>query len=499
MINTKFLHIADIHLGKRQYNLAERYNDYFRVFKWILDISIKKDVGFILISGDMFDNRKIGPTVLTNVFYIISDFKERAKNVLDREIPIVCIEGNHDNPIYSSQSWMTFLADLELIILLSGKYDKNTKKIIFEPFNKNTHRGGKIKINDTTIYGLPFFGASTTHIFPQIYDAIEDNSDNPNILMMHFGIQGYDSLKPGIEISDSLNNLKEKVDYLALGHFHKQYAIPKKDPWIFNPGSLEINDLKEVFEDYKRGAFIVKFIGKKSYPEALTCEIGDSNSNLIPNRLFKNLSPIDICNTTSFNETINLIMERLVKEGIPENDSSLSPDKDDLNYQIVLFSFKGEIPYSRLEVNINQLKREILNKFSILDVRIFSSHLISTLDDIIVSEEKKTIEEIETEVFDAIVGENPIFKGIENNVVDLMKNLKNGLLDKAPNYYELKEFLKDWFMQYTEKFDLPKINIYLSKNKEIEQESSKEFKDNEIKDEIEDEIDLDDYIDDIDN
>ena len=499
MTNTKFLHIADIHLGKRQYNLIERYNDYFRVFKWILEISIKKEVDFILISGDMFDNRKIGPAVLTKVYYIISNFKERAKNVLDREIPIVCIEGNHDNPIYSTQSLMTFLADLELIILLSGKYDKKTKKVIFEPYNKNIHNGGMIKINDIKIYGLPFFGSSTTHIFPQIYDAIEDNTENPNILMMHFGIEGYDPLKSGIPISNNLNNLKEKVNYLALGHFHNQYIIPKKDRWIFNPGSLEINDLKEIFGDYKRGAFIVKFVGKEINIEELTCEIGDTNSNLIPNRKFINLSPINISNTTSFNESINLIMETLVKNGIPEKDLGLSTNKNDLNCPIILFSLKGPIPYPRLEVNINQLKREILDNFSILDVRIFSSSLSSTLDEIIFSEEKKTIEEIETEVFNAIVGENPIFKGIENNVVELMKNLKNSLVDKTPNYFELKEFLKDWFMQNTEKFDLPKVSIYSNKNEEIEQKSSKDVQKDGVEDEIEDEIDLDDYIDDIDN
>jgi len=233
MVNTKFLHIADLHLGKRQYNIHERYNDYFHVFEWILNTSIKKEVDFILISGDMFDNRKIGPTVLTDVFNKISEFKKKAKKVLDRDIPIICIEGNHDNPIYSNQSWMTFLADLDLIILLSGEYNKKTKKIIFKPYDEKTHRGGKIKINGITIYGLPFFGSSTTHIFPQIYDAIEDNSKDVVILMMHFGIAGYDPLKPGIERSDNLEKLKEKVDYLALGHFHKQYFIPKKEPWIF--------------------------------------------------------------------------------------------------------------------------------------------------------------------------------------------------------------------------------------------------------------------------
>ncbi|KKK82044.1 hypothetical protein LCGC14_2807320, partial [marine sediment metagenome] len=126
-MNAKFIHIADVHLGKRQYNNNERYQDYFRAFKWILEFAIQESVDFVLIAGDLFDNRKVSPEVLTEVFYIIRNFKTKSQEALNREIPLICIEGNHDTPIYSKQSWMTFLADLDLIILLSGEYDKIKK------------------------------------------------------------------------------------------------------------------------------------------------------------------------------------------------------------------------------------------------------------------------------------------------------------------------------------------------------------------------------------
>ena len=119
----KFIHVSDLHLGKRQYNLKERYRDYFRAFQWVLDFAIKEKVDFILISGDLFDNKNINPSVLSEVFYSIRDFKERSIKNLEREIPLICIEGNHDNPIYTTNSWMSFLADLNLIILLSGEYE----------------------------------------------------------------------------------------------------------------------------------------------------------------------------------------------------------------------------------------------------------------------------------------------------------------------------------------------------------------------------------------
>ena len=152
MTSIKFLHVADVHLGKRQYNSQDRYEDYFRAFKWILDYSIEEKVDFILIAGDLFDSRKIGPAVLTKVFNILRNFKKKTQQILNIEIPIICIEGNHDNPIYSRQSWMTFLADLDLIILLSGTFNRNTKDVRFEPYDIKNHRGGMIKIKNANIY-----------------------------------------------------------------------------------------------------------------------------------------------------------------------------------------------------------------------------------------------------------------------------------------------------------------------------------------------------------
>ena len=139
-----------------------------------------------------------------------------------------------------------------------------------------------------------------------------------------------------------------------------------------------------------------------------------------------------------------------------------------------------------------------MDKFSILDVRIFSTYLISTLDDIIISEEKKSIEEIETDVFKAILSENPLFKGIESDTIALMKNIKFGLTEKSPNYFEIKESIKDWFISYVDNFNLPKINIF-TKSKKIEEKSPEENKEDEIEENIQDEFDLDEYIDDIDN
>ncbi|MBD3353494.1 MAG: hypothetical protein GF364_18570, partial [Candidatus Lokiarchaeota archaeon] len=54
MSNTKFIHAADCHLGYRQYNSKERYKDFNRSFKWLLDLTLKEQPDFLLIAGDLF-------------------------------------------------------------------------------------------------------------------------------------------------------------------------------------------------------------------------------------------------------------------------------------------------------------------------------------------------------------------------------------------------------------------------------------------------------------
>lgn len=46
---------------------------------------------------------------------------------------------------------------------------------------------------------------------------------------------------------------KAGLDYLALGHIHKHYT---EDGWIFNPGSIEANNIEE--GQFERGAYLVE-------------------------------------------------------------------------------------------------------------------------------------------------------------------------------------------------------------------------------------------------
>jgi len=473
----KFVHIADLHLGKRQYNLYERYNDYFRAFKWILTLAFNEEVDFLLIAGDIFDHKNIGPSVLSELFHIIQNFKDKCFEKLNRNIPLICIEGNHDNPIYSVHSWMSFLAELDLIVLLAGEYDKESKTFRFDEYSDKTHRGGMIEINDMRIYGLPFFGSFTSQLFPAIKNAIPKIESKFNLLMMHFGIEGQDKIKTGVKLSPSLMKLHENVDYLALGHYHKQYTLPSENPWIFNPGSLETNDLSEL--SFTRGAFIAEISGKEYYQQQITsieCDNGNIDPTSIPNRKFVSISSIDIEKTDKFDKSIDLILDHLQKWGVPLHDSKSIIDKNDLNCPIVFFSIKGEIVYSRLEIDLNKLRNAIKKKFALLDVRIFTKELFSKIDQSQVGLDEMTIDEIEKEVILSIIEENSQFNLINDEVLALMADTKAQLTQIRPNNSELKDQITEWCVANLHGFKRPsKIESLVMENDEEETEEKKEI------------------------
>ena len=62
-IMARFLHIADVHLGIKRYNLPDRTGDFFRAWREVLErYAIGRRVDFVLVAGDLFDRRAADST-----------------------------------------------------------------------------------------------------------------------------------------------------------------------------------------------------------------------------------------------------------------------------------------------------------------------------------------------------------------------------------------------------------------------------------------------------
>jgi len=260
----KFLHIADVHLGCTRYQLAESPRDFFDAWVDVLQrYAIDEKVDFVIMCGDFFHKRSVPPETMN---YAV----EGLTKVREAGIPVVTIEGNHDQKHTDNEfSWLRSLSSWGLVKLLEpGKNElgssveddgseikPNRVTLNYSPWDEAAKKGGYIDIGRARIFGSDWYGASGNWAIPMLTDAIKENRREGafHILMLHTDVEGHQMHPiPALSVA-ALSELKTAVEYVGLGHTHKHYEI---DNWAFNPGSIEITNIAEFREN--RGAFIVE-------------------------------------------------------------------------------------------------------------------------------------------------------------------------------------------------------------------------------------------------
>jgi len=95
----KFLHFADVHLGMENYGrldpstgLHTRLKDFIKCFSFAIDIALEEKVDLVIFAGDAYKNSNPNPTHQR-------EFARQIYRLSEAEIPVVMINGNHDNPV----------------------------------------------------------------------------------------------------------------------------------------------------------------------------------------------------------------------------------------------------------------------------------------------------------------------------------------------------------------------------------------------------------------
>ncbi|MBM2815334.1 MAG: putative metallophosphatase [Ignavibacteria bacterium] len=238
----RFLHCADIHLGRRPTGPAtsdfsrKRYEDYFSAFARIVNLAISEKVDAVLIAGDLFERRELIPDVV-----------ERAEHLLQQlhneNIEIIVIEGNHDNftPGNEAESWLMYFSNKELL------------KRPYYYFKDNSYHFVPIGYKDINFYGLGYPGAMAAETISAFAEFLNSQPKEKNVVLIHTAISdglGFHDSVPKTAI-DLLNN---KVIYAAGGHFHYHSKYPASKPFFFIPGSPEYWDWGEIGQ--KKGVII---------------------------------------------------------------------------------------------------------------------------------------------------------------------------------------------------------------------------------------------------
>lgn len=246
-MRAKFLHMADCHLGYRQYNLGDRFNDFGRAFHQVIDVAIAEKVNFVLLAGDLFHKRALDALTLNQAVSAL----ERLRNA---QIPCIAVEGNHEHAYFDDYiGWMEFLNIRQLIVLLDAPFTegKPTLKVYKRP------KGSYIEpVKGLRVHGLRYLGAGAAKGIEGYAAAMAELPKEEvefNIFMTHAGIEGEVDGMSGLSMRE-WSCLREHADYVALGHIHKPYM---RDDWIYNPGSLETCASVEVAWK-ERGYYLVE-------------------------------------------------------------------------------------------------------------------------------------------------------------------------------------------------------------------------------------------------
>ncbi len=233
----KFAHLADTHLGYRQFGLIEREKDFYEVFGKIIDKIIEEKVDFVIHSGDLFETEKPSPMALL-------EFQKGLLKLKGAGIPMYAIAGNHDSVMRKGA------------IPPQVIFKKMGLKVI-SPINTNYMH------DDVFIAGLPFYPASQSNVLKsKLVELSKKAADyDKSILVLHQGIDSHLNIQYELEIGD----IPDNFDYYALGHIHKYIVTDFGKGKLVYPGSTEIWKTDEI-DDYRKngkGFVVVDLDGSK--------------------------------------------------------------------------------------------------------------------------------------------------------------------------------------------------------------------------------------------
>ncbi len=212
----KFLHLSDLHLGKRVHNFS-MIDDQKYILKQILEIADEERITGVIISGDVYDK----PVPSAEAVALFDDF---LVNLAKRSLDVFVISGNHDSPerIAFGEKLMR-----QSKVYLSPVYNGEIEAVTL------TDEFGKVNV-----FLLPFVKPVQVRHFCEEDVIIEDYTDalryvisrmnvnekERNVLVCHQFVTGA-TRSESEEISvGGLDNVDASVfeafDYVALGHIH---------------------------------------------------------------------------------------------------------------------------------------------------------------------------------------------------------------------------------------------------------------------------------------
>ena len=221
MTTVKIAHLADLHLGFRQYHrqtaagINQREADVANAFRRAVDGVVAARPDAVVIAGDLF--HAVRPTNFSIVFAFRQ--LQRLREELP-DAPLIVIAGNHDTPRSSETGSILRLYE-ELGIHLAAD---EPRRISFPEL-------------DLSVLAVPHAAMYA----PEKPVLRPDGPEKHQVLVLHGEIEGlypYDrsSVEYGGALLDTDTLKREPWSYVALGHYHVQHEVAKH---IWYAGALD--------------------------------------------------------------------------------------------------------------------------------------------------------------------------------------------------------------------------------------------------------------------
>lgn len=228
MTDTRFLHLADLHLGKRlkEFSLIE---DQRFVLQQAVDLIRNEHLNGVLIAGDIFDSSVPTADATTLFDNFITEIHRLG-------VPLFLISGNHDSAeklqfggrIFSENS-LYFVTNLQQALTPISFQGIN---VYLLPFSK------PIDVN----YAFGTTCKTYTEALSEVVKRMMVDSTKTNLLLAHQtvlptsapllvgGSESSINIKDGVAVGDVTAvpaELFSCFDYVALGHIHRPQMIAK--------------------------------------------------------------------------------------------------------------------------------------------------------------------------------------------------------------------------------------------------------------------------------
>ena len=238
----RFVHFADVHLGFRQYGLAERAADFVRAFDDAVDYCLRVAPDFVVIAGDLFDSKSIEPST-----YAAADIA--LERLARAGIPVVANEGNHERWFRRGErSWLWQLSRHGRLRLLR-QFDPLTGRLQARPWTSERGFGAYTDIGagPRLRRGVPRRAPGGPHPGNRRL-ALRPAFWQPACRRGHPAHRRGRSRPPGRRRSHARRPGPHPRLHRLPGAGPRALrlrSLPEGNPWIFNPGALEAHNILE--------------------------------------------------------------------------------------------------------------------------------------------------------------------------------------------------------------------------------------------------------------